>query len=429
MKLGQEIATVFLGAVNLRGAEIGGEFMAVKAQFLSHSWVNFNAMRVGLDFSASGALFAGPVNFSEMRIGKNFYIDPFGRMRSFKTLFKGAANFSDLEVHGVFNADQAIFQSESTIFSGLKVGQGAFFIGTIFVGGLVLKEGRLNDLVIRGLHQLSRGGLPLTELVLNRTRITHRMTIEDLEVKKFDARNLEVDGPAELRRLFIKDEADLRGANCHHLQFVEIYWPEPRHGKESTYLDGLTYRSITTRMAADEAENWAELLQWLGLSRFNSQNYQQLDTYLQRGGLRSWADKVHIEGRRRELGKRKWWHPANWLTRFFWGTLAGYGRKPGRVLWIGLLLVILGAFLLDPAKVLAPEFLNSLAGYRDNIVHLIAMRLIVSFYNLVSSLPGWGVHLNLIAPEFHLFVFLWFQRVCGWILIPIGLAAVYTRLK
>ena len=34
LKFGQEIATVFLSAVNLRGAEIGGEFMADKAQFL-----------------------------------------------------------------------------------------------------------------------------------------------------------------------------------------------------------------------------------------------------------------------------------------------------------------------------------------------------------------------------------------------------------
>ncbi len=88
----------------------------------------------------------------------NFYIDPFGRIKSFKTLFKGPANFSRISKwHGVFNADQAIFKSESTIFSGLKVGQAALFNGTIFFGGLVLKEGQLTDLVIRGLHRLSSG--------------------------------------------------------------------------------------------------------------------------------------------------------------------------------------------------------------------------------------------------------------------------------
>ncbi len=430
LKFGQEIATVFLGAVNLRGAEIGGEFIAVKAQFLAHSWVNFNAMRVGLDFSTSGALFAGSVNFSEVRVGKNFYIDPFGRMRSAKTLFKGAANFSDVEVHGVFNADQAIFQSESVIFSGLKVGQGAFFMGTIFYGGLVLKEGQLNDLVITGLHKLSSGGLPLQEIVLNRTKIAHRLTIEDVEVKRFTARNLEVKGPTELKRLVIKGEADFRDAALHHLQVAEVSWLDPRQVQKKTeiYLDGMTYESITTKSDPAEPEKWPELLAWLGLSRFNTQSYQQLDAFFQRGGLKGWADQVHIAGKSRELGKRKWWE-ARWLTKFFWGLLAGYGRKPGRTLLIGLGLIILGAFLLNPAQLLVPEFLQGLAGYPDKYVHFMAMRMIVSFYNFVSAIPGWHGHLDLTAPEFHLFVFFWFQRICGWILIPIGLAALYTRLK
>ena len=213
---------------------------------------------MGRNFPASGAIFAGSVNFSDMRVKKNFYIDPFGRIKSFKTLFKAAANFSDLEVAGVFNADQAIFQSESVIFSGLKVGQGAFFIGTIFFGGLVLKEGQLTDLVIRGLHRLSVGGLPLEEIVLNRTRIEHRLTIENIEVKRFEARNLEVKGPAELKRLVIKDEADLRDAALHHLQMVEIDWPAPQDGQKKVYLDGLTYQSLTTRSEPDKAEKWPE---------------------------------------------------------------------------------------------------------------------------------------------------------------------------
>ena len=123
------------------------------------------------------------------------------------------------------------------------------------------------------------------------------------------------------------------------------------------------------------------------------------------------------------------WNPARWLTRFFWGLLAGYGRKPGRTLWISLSLIILGAFILNPAEVLPPEFLNNLAGYQDNVAHLIALRLILSLYSFVAAIPGWGGHLSLTSPEFHLFVYLWFQRICGWILIPIGLAAVYTRIK
>ena len=176
LKIGQDLATTFHGSVNFHGAEISGELLAEKAQFLGHI-SNFEAVKVGRSFHASGAIFGGAVLFSRMQV-HNFYVDPFGRMKLYKTLFKGAANFSDLEVDGVFNANHAIFKSENTIFSGLKVGQGAFFNGTIFFGGLVLKEGQLTDLVIRGLHRLSEGGLPLEEIVLNRTQdrasINHR---------------------------------------------------------------------------------------------------------------------------------------------------------------------------------------------------------------------------------------------------------------
>ena len=277
-KSGHQLAATFRSGVNFRGAEIGGEFSADKAQFLGHI-SDFEAVQVGHGFHANGAIFAGSVYFTGMAVKDNFYLDPFGGLKTFKTLFMGPANFSRLEVGGVFNADQAIFKSESTIFSGLKVGQGAFFIGTVFFGGLVLKEGQLTDLVIRGLHPLSVGGLPLNEIVLNRTRIAHRLTIRNIEVKRFEARSLEVKGPVELVRLAIKDEADWRDASLYHLQLVEPEWPAPQDRDLKLYLDGLTYKSLTTKREPYKAEKWQELLDWLGCSRFNAQNYSQLDAF------------------------------------------------------------------------------------------------------------------------------------------------------
>lgn len=427
LKLGNEMSTTFRGGVNFRGADIGGEFKAAKTHFLSHTWVNFEAVTVGRDFSAGGAIFAGSVNFSAMQVKKNFYIDPFGRIKSFKTLFKGAANFSDVEVHGVFNADRAIFRSESVIFTGLKVGKGAFFNGTIFCGGLVLKEGQLTDLVIRGLHRLSKGGLPLTEIVLNRTRIAHRLTIEDIEVKRFDARNLEVQGPAELRRLVIKREADFRDAAFHHLQVAEVSWLDPLQVQKKTeiFLDGMSYDSLTTKTNPEQAENWQELLAWLGLSRFNTQNYQELDAYLQRCGLRKWADKVHSAGKRRELCKLSRWSPARCLTRFFWGFLAGFGRKPGRVFWPALALVLLGWLIYSPVC-LEPN--HWLAAFQQGHPSLTGLAV-----SLDRFLPGVDLGVAKLCQPGDLSVLVWcywhFQKIMGWILAPIVLAAIYTRIK
>ena len=303
----------------------------------------------------------------------------------------------------------------------------------------MLKEGQLTDLEIRGLHPLSVGGLPLDEIVLNRTRIAYRLTIEDIEVKRFDARNLEVKGPAELRRLAIKGEADFRDAAFHHLELVEISWMDQMlaKGKKEVYLDGMTYENLTTKTDATISEKWPELLALLNLSRFNAKNYQKLGAFFQRCGLNNRADEVYISEKRREKRKRlqelrkiQWWHPnrwiiwlTQWLTRFFWGLLAGYGRKPFRVFLISLGLMLLGACIFEPAQMLSPVMMQSIGFSPNDWLHSIALRGILGLYCFLSAIPGWSGHLEIHTPDFFTFVFLWLQRLCGWILIPIGLAA------
>ncbi len=410
LKIGQEISTDFHSGVNFRGAEIGGELRADKAQFLGHV-SDFEAVKVGRSFHASGAIFAGSAYFTEMAVQRNFFLDPFGGLKTFKTLFKGAANFSRLEVGGVFNADQAIFKSESTIFSGLRVGQGAFFIGAVFFGGLVLKEAQLTDLVIRGLHPLSVGGLPLEEIVLNRTRIAHRLTLENMEVKRFEARNLQVKGPAELLRLAIKNEADLRDASLYHLELGEPNWPAAQDGHPQVYLDGLTYESLTTRNEPRKAEKWQEVLDWLGCSRFNTQNYGQLDAFFQRAGLRKWADKTYIAGKRRELGRLPWWHPGRWLTKVFWDWPAGFGRKPARTFWPAMALVLLGWLVFHAA---GQPLSNGLAVSLDRFLPGVDL--------------GVARHFQPASPS-SVWVYWYLEKILGWVLAPIALAAIYTRIK
>ena len=423
-KSGHRLAATFRSGVNFRGAQIGGELRADKAQFLGHI-SDFEGVQVGHSFHASGAVFAGSANFTEMAVKHNFFLDPFGGLKTFKTLFIGPANFSRLSVGGVFNADQAIFKSESTIFSGLKVGQGAIFNGAIFFGGLVLKEAQLTDLEIRGLHPLSVGGLPLEEIVLNRAKIAHRLTIEDIEVKKFDARNLEVKGPAELRRLAIKGEADLRDASLLHLQLVELGWPAPEDGHKQVYLDGLTYESLTTKKEAKSAENWRPILGWLQQSSFNSQNYGELEAFFQRGGNKNCADEVFIRGKQRAQRRRRWWSPGRLGTLLFWDWLAGFGRKPMRILWVSLLIISIGAFTFDPQVQAGNTWLVQLEPQHPWLAHLFLS--LDRFFPLIDlgGSQKWNV------TDASLFTGIWWQaqKIFGWLMTPIALAAVYTRLK
>jgi uncharacterized protein YjbI with pentapeptide repeats len=418
-KSGRWLATTFRGDVNFHGAEIGGEVLADKARFLGQL-SDFEAMKVGRSFHGRGTIFGGVVLFTEMEVKNNFQLDPhIGPLKN-KTLFKGAADFSRVAVAGLFNADQVIFNC-AVVSSGIKVGLGASLKGTIFSEGLAIEDGELASLEISGLHQFHKDGLlqgeivlPLAEIVLNRTRIVHRLTLENMEVKRLYARNLEVKGAAELQRLVIKDEADLRDASCHHLQIAETIWPDPRDGHKRVFLDGLAYQSLNTKPEAksESEESWPEILGWLQQSAFNTQNYGQLDAFFQRGGLRKWADKAFIAGKRRELSELPWWNPARWLIQFFWGVLAGYGRKPGRTFWPALALVLLGWLVFHAA---GQPLWNGLTVSLDRFLPGVDLGVARAFQPASPS--------NYVWAYWHL------EKIMGWVLAPIALAAIYTRIK
>ena len=230
-------------------------------------------------------------------------------------------------------------------------------------------------------------------------------------VKRLEARKLQVKGPAELLRLGIKDEADFRDASLYHLQLVEPDWPAPQDGHKQVYLDGLTYQSLTTRREPHKAEKWQELLDWLGYSRFQAQNFQELDAFFQRCGLRKWADKAFMAGKRRELGKLPWWDPTRWLTKVLWDWLAGFGRKPARIFWPALALVLLGWLVFQGA---GQPLWTGLAVSLDRFLPGIDLGVAGAFQ------PA--------SPDY-VWVYWHLEKIMGWVLAPIALAAIYIRIK
>ncbi len=301
------------------------------------------------------------------------------------------------------------------------MGLGALFNGTIFFGEFSLKDAHLNDLEI--------SGLPLRELILNRTRMSRKLLVRNIALERLSARNLEVGLAVELSNLTIKTEADLRDSTFRQLRLYNTSWPAPRQGKKKVYLDGLTYRLITTKPVPDAKESWQDLWDWLWYSRFNSQSYSQMEAYLRRAGLRKWSDKIYITGKRRQVAKLSRWHPARWLTKFFWGLLTGYGRRPGRLTWPALALVLLGWAAFSPP---AQDFGAAGANWWGQFLadH---PRWVGFFLSLDRFLPGVDLGVARLAPPAEVTVFVWIywhlQKILGWTLGLIALAAVYTRIR
>jgi hypothetical protein len=113
-----------------------------------------------------------------------------------------------------------------------------------------------------------------------------------------------------------------------------------------------------------------------------------------------------------------------WLEWFLWGVLAGYGRAPFRVFFVSLSVILLGAILYNPKHLKARQTSTEGKIYQAAVLRC--------FLSLDRFLP---VDLGLAKywqhQDRHFFIWFYFnlELILGWILIPIGLASIYTQIK
>ena len=447
--------TIFYSLANFAFSYIGGQLMASAAQFQGQgpeNQANFRGMKVGLDsffdnavfqgtvdfggaeigrqFNAKGAQFQGrgrdnKANFNAMKVGQNAFFD--------NAAFHGPVDFIKANIGVQFVAIEARFENDkgTALFNGIKVEDMALFDGALFKGALNLAGAQLLDLMLHSLKE------PLAELSLERTVVGRELSIRNASVGKLKARNLEVKVNATLEQVTIQEKADLRDSSFQALHLLDVNWPANR---DEVWLEGLTYKAI---YAGDKPKDCEKLLAWVERSRFNTQNYRELEAYFARCGHRDRADTVYIAGKsrekrksRKELKEMRWWHLRRWilwlnnlLTQFLWGLLAGYGRKIWRIVWVSLAIICFGALVYDLGQF--PDVQKKLSVAAEGLLPTIGLRLFLSWYILLSALPGWSTVLPLDSPAFGSFTFFcfWFQRFWGWLLVSTCLAALYTRLK
>ena len=382
------------------GADIGEQFIAEEAQFLNEKKkANFNGMKVGQSAFFQKATFKGPVDFLTADIG------------------------------GQLGAREARFQSrEEAKFEGIKVAMGAFFEGAEFAGLLALNDAYMLD--------LQMGDKSIPGLSLERTCINRELSIQETEIGVFAAGNLVVQGPATLENVVIKDAADLRHARFQQVKFVKVTWPERQAGKARVWLDGINFQALSTRKEPEEEEDWNRVLGWISLSRFNTQIYQLLDEYFQRCGLKDWAYKVFVAGKRREWSRwrqlrrwRKWWAPALWLNKVFWDWLTGFGRKPARTLFLIIPLVLVGWLLFEPQFDI--KFLETHSSFRSMVLQYPKITgLLLSLDRFLPTVDlGLAKHWQPCQLCCWTWIYWYFLKIMGWVTIPITLAAIYTKIK
>lgn len=455
---------LFASGASFSRATVGKGFLATDLTFTDKErFASFPEMRIGHIANLQGSHFAGPVDLNGVTVGDALIVDKvfFGNdlhangltvqnIVSFKeTVCRGSVFLADVEIGGQINAYRARFEHASGFlapgmrvgqlvklsqaffagplnFTGVKIGgefradarevdKGTVFEEVIFLKEVSLQDAQLSDLLMRGIPERL---LLITQFNLDRTVVNRDCRLQDVEIGELQARRFTGKGETIFQNVRITGKANFQESSLAALQINQTSWPTTPDGLD---VSGLSFQSIRGASVPD-------VLAWLNQAVFDTRNYKNYQTYLERIGHSDWADEVFISMKRREGGVDTWQkrlNPLKWPLLFCWDWPVGYGRRPQSIFWFALPFILFGAVLLDP------RYLNGIRWPQKNICCNLAGRLLLSIDKFTPKLLEFGLEDKWQPPHLTGFQqsFLYLHRLMGKVFMSIFFIAVYARFR
>ena len=443
---------VFAGPVYFCYAQIDGNFVADGAEFNnSDKEANFGSMTVGDSAFFNDAVFAGPVDFRYAQIDGNFEADNakfnnsdnvacFGQMtvggHAFfdEAVFAGPVDFHDAQIGNNFQAYDAKFNNsdKEANFGQMTVGGSALFNEAVFAGPVDFRYAQIdgnfeangakfnNSDKEANFGQMTVGNVAFFKKAVFAGPVDFRYAQIDGSFEADNAKFNNSDKAANFVRMMVGDFAffndavfagpvDFSDAEFLILNIQNTSWPAE---SKSVILHGMTYKHID---AGIEKDTWQELLAWVDGSKYSGQPYVQLEEFFRAAGYPERADTVFIARKQRERtealeGLTAWWN-------LFLDKFVGYGRKPERVLVLSVLVVLLGALPFRRREYMGPQKREYAS--RPYNPFWYSLDLFLPFVDLRMAKVWMPMQDRRFARQYARV-----QTILGWILIPIGLAAI-----
>ncbi|MFQ5605957.1 MAG: pentapeptide repeat-containing protein, partial [bacterium] len=388
-----------------------GTSIAQNAEFDSATFsqkIHFDKAAIGGNFSAKNALFAyqyGTLYFTKLHVGEDASFDG--------AQFASQADFQDADIKGRLD-----------------------FKYTRFDSNLLLNDASFKNFTFNGMDStVSR----IPRIDLSRTLINRDFTLEKVQVEQLLARHLSVKGQTSLKEVRVH-KADFLLSEFQTLRMSEVRWPKTASQFE---LAGMSYNHIGYENDVDENPQIADknglvggrveskfssedsLISMVKQSRFSPGTHNTLETYFRNEGNKQYADKIFVAQKRRERQNYQAWISLDWwLSTILW-AIAGYGRYPQLALLWSALFVTIGCYFFrdqDGMKLQRPDR-HQPDQFKYNPFWY-SLDLFVPVIDLKAA--------SIWQPKSER----WFVRhymrlhsVLGWLLIPIGLAALSGLIK
>jgi hypothetical protein len=179
-------------------------------------------------------------------------------------------------------------------------------------------------------------------------------------------------------------------------------------------LNGLFYGDL-----AGVDANLSALIDRASNEVYDAQSYVQLENYYRLHGRPDEADRAFIKSKSLERNKLSW---SGWLINWFLFLSVGYGRRPQNALYISMVVVLLGMIIFRKSSDMQMQDAKSSPRIYNPFWY--SLDLLTPFIDLDAAktwMPreDWSFGRNYARV----------QRILGWILVPIGLAAITGILK
>jgi hypothetical protein len=390
-------------------AQINGSLIVRNARFQSEKGVECEQMSVAQNASLSNLAFAGVAHFQRCVIGHQLEIEgcafegtdnaaDFSSVRAQDDVivssckFSGGTSWDYIHARGLYFSHQTSF-TRAIRFTGLIVDRSMSLEGVEVGSGVSVENSNILE-------------------DLNLTGLTIRSSAEKGSRAQDDGFRLSNTklGHLKLASVSIPGQLDLEQDNIGTLDLTS-YTP-PYSGHNRSKIANLT----VDRFEANDSDN-RHLLDLINSFEFDPQIYFCLEKFYTSLGDTELADRTFITRNDRfEDGQPK---DLGWLGQTLVGILAGYGRDPKRSLIPCLVVVLIGwvAFA-DKTKMEVTE--EKFKGRRYNVWYAFWYSLDV--FAPIIDLEAAKVWEPIPGQTLRWLVFR-LERILGWLLVPIAIAA------
>ena len=408
--------------------------------------VNAEYLSVDQSLDLTGSVFKSTADFSRMKAGEDVYCNStqFNTWVEFSNAVIGKSLF--FKYAWLNNSAEAAYLRYMDIGKDLDF-TGSYFYDSVFLGGSVIARNLLLDRVkcwrqfdaveITVGGQLTGYYVYLYDLILNSSTVKNLLRFDNSRIDYMDLAflrqersslwlsadtivsglltNMDV-SDLHLESSRFTSYLDLSFTNANRLQLSLSTLPKtvPFHPKDTgrLYLDGLTYKTLLMSKMTS-FDSLQQFLQVLNAAPVSQTGYYNFEQYCRNVNADDLPDKVYITYRKRTASGIKDWL-LDWLV--------GYGREPARIFIYIIIFILIGTLVFRDK--------NKMVNVKPEIPETTYNPF---FYSFDLFLPV----INLKDAENWIpqkqYKFLRFYRrihaLIGWVVIPIGLAAISGLVK